>query len=108
MTRLPDSPAARSARTCGYPEKTPSPSCGRSGGNCWTSASTSSCPTNLSRYTRHSRMPGDELNQNGRLPPRPTRWLDFSVQVQKDAKLWTFLLALLVAVRGAVVAAHRR
>src|SRR2546425_12337680 len=47
------------------------------------------------------------MSQNGRLPPRPTRWLDFSVQVQKDAKLWTFLLALLVAVRGALVAAHR-
>src|SRR3989442_7784610 len=47
------------------------------------------------------------MSQNGRLPPRQTRWLDFSVQVQKDAKLWTFLLALLVAVRGALVAAHR-
>src|SRR3989442_13704989 len=47
------------------------------------------------------------MSQNGRLPPRPPRWLDFSVQVQKDAKVWTFLLALLVAVRGALVAAHR-
>ena len=47
------------------------------------------------------------MNQSGRLPPGQTRWLDFAVQVQKDAKLWTFLLALLVAVRGALVAAHR-
>src|SRR2546426_6597817 len=46
------------------------------------------------------------MNENGRLPPRRTRWHDFAVQVQKDAKLWTFLLALLVAVRGALVAAH--
>ena len=46
------------------------------------------------------------MNQNGRLPPRRTRWHDFAVQVQKDAKLWTFLLALLVAVRGVLVAAH--
>src|SRR5438128_3569510 len=47
------------------------------------------------------------MNENGRLPPRRTRWLDYAVQVQKDAKLWTFMLALLVAVRGALVAAHR-
>src|SRR3989442_3734407 len=47
------------------------------------------------------------MNENGRLPPRRTRWHDFAVQVQKDAKLWTFLLALLVSVRGALVAAHR-
>src|SRR3989442_5732110 len=46
------------------------------------------------------------MNENGRLPPRRTRWHDFAVQVQKHAKLWTFLLALLVAVRGALVAAH--
>ncbi len=57
-------------------------------------------------------MPGDEpagvdMNQNDRLPRRQTRWHDFAVQVQKDAKLWTFLFALLVAVRGALVAAHR-
>src|SRR2546428_4704596 len=46
------------------------------------------------------------MNENGRLPPRRTRWHDFAVQVQKDAKLWTFLLALLVAVRRELVAAH--
>lgn len=41
------------------------------------------------------------------LLPMRTRWHGFAVQVQKDAKLWAFILALLGALRLALVATHR-
>src|SRR5262249_56565268 len=47
------------------------------------------------------------MNQNDRSPSSRTRWQDFTVHVQKDAKLWMFVVALLVALRAVLMTIHR-
>jgi len=42
----------------------------------------------------------------GRLLSTRTVWDDFTVHVQKDAKLWAFLVALLAAVRAVLMTTH--
>src|SRR5215470_15167216 len=47
------------------------------------------------------------MNQNDRPPSSRTAWQDFTVHVQKDAKLWMFVVALLLAVRAVLMTVHR-
>src|SRR5499433_2234532 len=47
------------------------------------------------------------MNRNDRSPSSRTRWQDFTVHVQKDAKLWMFVVALLVALRAVLMTVHR-
>ena len=47
------------------------------------------------------------MNQNDHPPSSRTAWQDFTVHVQKDAKLWMFVVALLLAVRAVLMTVHR-
>src|SRR5881296_1908526 len=50
--------------------------------------------------------PAAGIRQMGRLLSTRTVWDDFTVHVQKDAKLWAFLVALLAAVRAVLMTTH--
>ena len=55
---------------------------------------------------RHS-IPVDSLPRVPEPPPQTTRWQCFAVHVQKDVKLWAFMLGLLVILRVVLVVTNR-